>query len=69
MRTLMIEDNPLMEELSECDARKVVGGRWSEANETPGRPSVTDPTTGGIGYTGTMIHWELTVIDYGVVPC
>lgn len=68
MKTLMIEDLPLIEELSESAARKIVGGRWSEASETPRRPSVAGPT-GGVGYTGEMIQWEITIIESGPIPC
>ena len=29
---------------------------------------IPDPT-GGMGYTGKMMTWSITVIDGGVVPC
>jgi hypothetical protein len=68
MKTLLIEDLPLMEDLSESAARTIVGGRWSEANETPTRPRVLGPS-GGVGYTGEMIQWELTITESGPIPC
>ena len=46
MTTMTIKDIPVAEELSDDAARRIVGGRWSERDETPGRPSVLDPTTG-----------------------
>jgi len=44
--TVAIKDIPVTQELSEGAARSIVGGRWSERDETPGRPSAYDPTTG-----------------------
>jgi hypothetical protein len=46
MTTVTIKDIPVTQELPDCAARKIVGGRWSERDETPGRPSAYDPTTG-----------------------
>jgi hypothetical protein len=46
MTTLMLEDIPLMEELSDGAARKIVGGRWNDGTETPAGKlmnSVGDP--------------------------
>jgi hypothetical protein len=44
--TVTIKDIPVTQELSEGAARSIVGGRWSERDETPGRPSAYDATTG-----------------------
>ena len=46
MTTVTIKDIPFTQKLSDGAARKIVGGRWSERDETPGRPSSYDPTTG-----------------------
>lgn len=60
MKTLMVKDIPLIEEVSDSAARKIVGGRWSERDETPPRALPPDPT-GGIGYTGIMVEWIILI--------
>ena len=57
MTTVTIKDIPVTQELSDGAARKIVGGRWSERNETPGRPSAYDPTTGDGAASMTDAWW------------
>jgi len=51
MTTLMIEDIPLIEKLSDGGARKIVGA--ASATPMPVEPD------GGIGDTPKMMHWDL----------
>ena len=41
MTTVTIKDIPVTQELPDCAARKIVGGRWSERDETLAGPRLT----------------------------
>jgi hypothetical protein len=55
-----------LQPISQSELEAVEGGMMRlplvEIMPTP------DPT-GGMGYTGKMMTWSITVIDGGVVPC
>lgn len=61
MTTVTIKDIPVVEELSDDAARNLVGGmiRQREGVEAP----PPDEPSGGMGYTGILIHYTLTVIE------
>jgi hypothetical protein len=61
MNVLVIKDIPLIEKLSDEAARKIAGGRINLRTDEPVKPA-SEPT-GGMGYTGIMIHYTLTVIE------
>jgi len=61
MNTLVIKDIPLIEELSDEAARRIAGGRINLRTDEPVKPAA-EPT-GGMGYTGIMIHYTLIVIE------
>lgn len=60
MNILVIKDIPLTEKLSDEAARKIAGGRINLRTDGPVKPA--EPT-GGMGYTGIMIHYTLIVIE------
>lgn len=61
MNVLVIKDIPLVERLSDEAARGIVGGRINLRTDEPVKPA-SEPT-GGMGYTGILIHYTLTVIE------
>jgi hypothetical protein len=61
MNVLVINDIPLIEKLSDEAARSIVGGMINLRTDAPVKPA-TEPT-GGMGYTGILIHYTLTVIE------
>lgn len=62
MTTVTIKDIPEARELPEDAARKIVGGRIRQQEGGSDVPPITEPS-GGMGYTGILIHYTLTVIE------
>ena len=61
MNILVIKDIPLIAKLSDEAARRIAGGMINLRTEGPVKPA-SEPT-GGMGYTGIMIHYTLIVIE------
>ncbi|MCK0510298.1 hypothetical protein [Aromatoleum buckelii] len=62
MATVTIKDLPAAEEISADAARNIVGGRIKQREGGAEVPPLDDPS-GGMGYTGILIHYTLTVIE------
>jgi len=62
MTILTIKDIPLTQQLSEDAAKKIVGGRIKQREGGAEVPPLDEPG-GGMGYTGLLIHYTLTVIE------
>lgn len=60
MTTVIIHDIPAIDDLTQEDARQVVGGRIKQREGV--EPKQPEPG-GGMGYTGIMIEYTLTVIE------
>ena len=61
MNVLVIKDIPFIERLSDEAARGIAGGRINLRTDEPIKPA-SEPT-GGMGYTGILIHYTLAVIE------
>jgi hypothetical protein len=62
MSTVTIQDIPVTRELSDDDARKIAGGMINQREGGADAPRPSEPS-GGMGYTGILIHYTLTVIE------
>jgi len=54
MTSVTIKDIPVMQELSDDAARKIVGGRWSEQDE---KATTGSPTLGGGAASMSQAWW------------
>jgi hypothetical protein len=61
VNNVLIKDIPFIEGLSDDAAKGIAGGMMNLREENPVKPAA-EPT-GGMGYTGIMIHYTLTVIE------
>ena len=62
MTTVTIKDIPVVEDLSDDAARNIVGGMINQREGGAEVPPLNEPS-GGMGYTGILIHYTLTVIE------
>lgn len=62
MATVTVKDIPHIEEISDDAAKNIIGGMIKQREGGAEVPPLDEPN-GGMGYTGIMIQYTLTVIE------